>query len=1082
MTQEVQCSLPSDNENEMEVVIMSKYQLKKVWFTLMLVFLTNGLKANSTIYDDFSEDILKSNRWRLSAELDQWSIVRVRDGHLEVFGNGKWRGVKSVSLWHLPRQGQNGTLTVTFKIRSFLHTIGGNPLNIFDSSVGLVEETESERRRDFGFLLTWHEFSEGGKYKVKAGGDWIQTKQPFTNSTKDYDFVRIRIGRKDGKAFCYLQFSKNGRDWTTLHFSDAELPESVRIFISSCWGALAVDFVQVEIEDNVREEAKPMDKPKQKASMLPFIYAVEVPKGMTPKLDGRLDEDVWSKAQKVMLSRLLGRDKPPTQPTYIWVAYDSKNLYIAFECHEARMDLLRIAHKDPSGPVWQDDCVEVFVQPDPNEEWFYYFHAVVNPLGVGWDDYGYHQKWRCASQRGEKVWTVEMAIPFETIGAKPPKQGECWGINFARSERPHDELSSWSPVRGHFHDPERFGRIVFGFAPVRIEGVGLTEAEQGQKQLMIALTSEIPVPKGAELTIAFEGQSVKLPLKQQVETLSHTIPSDLPAGPYRCEVKLAVPNQPVVQTVVPFYHSGRGGLTSALWPVEVYNNTFYIANGQMAYFWLLVCDTNGRSEGYEAVIEVPEWMEVLDPPSKKEHVNCPEIVAIKRDWVMRDGQRYRQVIIQVATPPMHTTIDKVELWMQPLLLWFKAKAPKEIKLPHQTWLFTTIRRVDESEPTRKTSLVLLPSEFGRQPKNIPIYIWLHGPALPETGWEEMLMHYQNLGVTGLQEGIHDARFDALAKKYGISTMRSFWWFWWAPNYLKKHPEDAAINAEGKPADLQLGMVCPEVLLAENSEAFEEAFSNIVLADKGSPVGWNWDLEGPSVWHVCFCHRCIESFRKFAKVEPERKLDFEFIRSDHNLSEKWVEFALSQTERMVKKWAQRIEKERPEAGLYINSGAPVYHDVVTSGRLPWRKVLPYIRGGMFFRYCNSPIASRTTFHQESVRSLEMLADIGKPLWAMLSAGYTRVSEVLNYHYPELIALQMVQHVAIGYRGIHFWSYRGFDGRFNNALARASRIIAEFEDLFLEGKKVELPKEDSCARNGLGNCLGAQGRTCNFPSQL
>ncbi|MDW8026719.1 MAG: hypothetical protein RMK18_12795, partial [Armatimonadota bacterium] len=113
--------------------------------------------------------------------------------------------------------------------------------------------------------------------------------------------------------------------------------------------------------------------------------------------------------------------------------------------------------------------------------------------------------------------------------------------------------------------------------------------------------------------------------------------------------------------------------------------------------------------------------------------------------------------------------------------------------------------------------------------------------------------------------------------------------------------------------------------------------------------------------------------------------------------------------------------------------------------------------MFFRYSNSPIASRTTFHQESVRSLEALPGSGTPLWAMLSVGYTRVSEVLNYHYPDLTALQMIQHVVIGYRGIHFWSYRGFDGRFNNAVAFASRIIAEFEDWFLQGKKVELPKE-------------------------
>lgn len=268
--------------------------------------------------------------------------------------------------------------------------------------------------------------------------------------------------------------------------------------------------------------------------------------------------------------------------------------------------------------------------------------------------------------------------------------------------------------------------------------------------------------------------------------------------------------------------------------------------------------------------------------------------------------------------------------------------------------------------------------------------------------------------------------------------------------------------EGKPADLQPGMGCPEVLLAEESEAFEEAFRNvivIIVADKGTPIGWNWHLEGPGVWQVCFCRRCLEAFRRFAQVEPERKLDFESIRSEPKLWERWVEFALSQIERMMKKWSERIEKGRPDIGLYINSGAPVHGDVITGGCLPWRKVLPYIKGRMFFRYC--PIASRTILHQELVRSLEMVGDIVTPLWAILLVGYVRVGEVYTHHYPDLTALQMTQHIAIGYHGIHFWSYRGFDGRFNNALARASRIIAEFEDWFLEGKKVELPQSSLVA---------------------
>ncbi|MCS7253979.1 MAG: hypothetical protein RMK18_10205 [Armatimonadota bacterium] len=147
----------------------------------------------------------------------------------------------------MPKEGENGTIGATFKIRSFFHRVGGKPLNIYDSSISLLEEIENQKQRQFGFLLTWPEYSEGGKYKVIAGGDWVQTKQPFTNSIKNYEFLRITIRRREGKAFCQLQFSKDGSDWATLRYSAADLPKMVRIYIASCWGALTVDSVQVAV-------------------------------------------------------------------------------------------------------------------------------------------------------------------------------------------------------------------------------------------------------------------------------------------------------------------------------------------------------------------------------------------------------------------------------------------------------------------------------------------------------------------------------------------------------------------------------------------------------------------------------------------------------------------------------------------------------------------------------------------------------------------------------------------------------------------------------------------------------------------
>ncbi|HID07345.1 MAG TPA: hypothetical protein EYP10_09380, partial [Armatimonadetes bacterium] len=426
--------------------------------SLMLCCAVIAVMCNaSALYDDFNGRRLNENLWQITRQLDRYSLLRLHDGHLEVYGNGRWRGVKSTCVFHLPKEGEDGSLSVTFKIRPAVHyTPSGHVTSIFDSSCGLSEEplTVKGQSRTFGFILTYPKYS-AGKYKVCVGGKWLQTQQPFTQSIKDYDFLRISIGRKGGKRFCILECSKDGVQWAVLHSNSPPLHEAVRIFISSCWGAIAVDFVKVVVKGAVSVEKKPLPKSTEKLNSIPFVYAEEILKGDEPKLDGRLDDEIWKRAQRITLSHRIWTDAPITQLTTAMVAYDSNNLYIAFECREDRMDLLRIAHKDSSGVVWQDDCVEVFIQPDPTDQPAYYFHAVVNALGVNWDDFGFHARWRAFAHRGANGWVVEMAIPFETIGTKRPSYGDCWGINFIRAERPHSELTSWSPVRGGFHVLQR---------------------------------------------------------------------------------------------------------------------------------------------------------------------------------------------------------------------------------------------------------------------------------------------------------------------------------------------------------------------------------------------------------------------------------------------------------------------------------------------------------------------------------------------------------------------------------------------------------------------------------------------------
>ncbi len=46
--------------------------------------------------------------------------------------------------------------------------------------------------------------------------------------------------------------------------------------------------------------------------------------------------------------------------TYVRVAYDEKNLYVGFVASDPEMNLLKTDVKKQDGPVWEDDCVELF--------------------------------------------------------------------------------------------------------------------------------------------------------------------------------------------------------------------------------------------------------------------------------------------------------------------------------------------------------------------------------------------------------------------------------------------------------------------------------------------------------------------------------------------------------------------------------------------------------------------------------------------------------------------------------------------------------------------------------------------------
>jgi hypothetical protein len=178
------------------------------------------------------------------------------------------------------------------------------------------------------------------------------------------------------------------------------------------------------------------------------VRAVRVAHG--PKIDGRLDDPVWSSAA-VFSSFRMAEPFPegePSERTELRILYDDVNLYIGILCLDsapAAIAAHSMVHDSGStqnnwgqGTVGtgDDDVVRVLIDPFLDKRTGYFF--TVNPRGargeglasggsasLNWDGI-----WDAASRINADGWSAELKIPFKTIQFRAGLP--AWGINIER--------------------------------------------------------------------------------------------------------------------------------------------------------------------------------------------------------------------------------------------------------------------------------------------------------------------------------------------------------------------------------------------------------------------------------------------------------------------------------------------------------------------------------------------------------------------------------------------------------------------------------------------------------------------------
>jgi len=175
---------------------------------------------------------------------------------------------------------------------------------------------------------------------------------------------------------------------------------------------------------------------------------------------------------------------PIVEKTRFKIAYDNKNLYIAFV---SDLDPKKTFHSlGQDGPCWRNDCMEILLDPQGMRQSFYHmiytpakesyfdeaFGFITDPLHPLYNkhDRDWNGKWSYVNRREGGKWYSLFTMPFKTLNVPTPKPGNVWTLNLGRESRiiggsgnEIPELSLWSPnlENAGFHDREAFGEAVF---------------------------------------------------------------------------------------------------------------------------------------------------------------------------------------------------------------------------------------------------------------------------------------------------------------------------------------------------------------------------------------------------------------------------------------------------------------------------------------------------------------------------------------------------------------------------------------------------------------------------------------------
>lgn len=172
-----------------------------------------------------------------------------------------------------------------------------------------------------------------------------------------------------------------------------------------------------------------------------------------PKIDGILDDKVWSNALKInnFTQRELKIGESSTERTEVAILTTSQNLYIGVWCYDKQPEKMISKELKRDFNYDLDDNFIIII--DTYHDLRNGFMFVTNPNGAradlqvfnngGTTNAYWNGVWNVLTTRTDSGWFAEFEIPFYTLKYRTNIEEQVWGINFERNIRHKREQVLW---------------------------------------------------------------------------------------------------------------------------------------------------------------------------------------------------------------------------------------------------------------------------------------------------------------------------------------------------------------------------------------------------------------------------------------------------------------------------------------------------------------------------------------------------------------------------------------------------------------------------------------------------------------